>query len=84
MGKFSSFVKGLVIGGGIALLLSPKPGKEIRKDLADKADETLDKVMDYTDQAQSQGNCKRSRRSSQRKGPGNDRHGEATIRLKGC
>ena len=50
MGKFSSFVKGLVIGGGIALLLSPKPGKDIRKDLADKADETLDKVMDYTDQ----------------------------------
>ncbi|HAZ58930.1 MAG TPA: YtxH domain-containing protein, partial [Trichococcus sp.] len=34
MGKFSSFVKGLVIGGGIALLLSPKPGKDIRKDLA--------------------------------------------------
>ena len=51
MGKFSSFVKGLVIGGGIALLLSPKPGKDIRKDLADKADETLDKVMDYADQA---------------------------------
>ena len=51
MGKFTSFVKGLVIGGGIALLLSPKPGKEIRKDLADKADEALDKVMDYADQA---------------------------------
>ncbi|CZQ98952.1 YtxH domain-containing protein [Trichococcus ilyis] len=51
MGKFSSFVKGLVIGGGIALLLSPKPGKDIRKDLADKADEALDKVMDYADQA---------------------------------
>ena len=51
MGKFSSFVKGLVIGGGIALLLSSKPGKDIRKDLADKADETLDKVMDYTDKA---------------------------------
>ncbi|PTQ85477.1 YtxH-like protein [Trichococcus patagoniensis] len=50
MGKFSSFVKGLMIGGGIALLLSPKPGKDIRKDLADKADEALDKVMDYTDQ----------------------------------
>ena len=48
MGKFSSFVKGLVIGGGIALLLSPKPGKDIRKDLADEA---LDKVMDYADQA---------------------------------
>ena len=31
MGKFSSFVKGIMIGGGIALLLSPKPGKEIRK-----------------------------------------------------
>ena len=51
MGKFSSFVKGIMIGGGIALLLSPKPGKEIRKDLAEKADETLDKVMDYTDKA---------------------------------
>lgn len=51
MGKFSSFVKGLVIGGGIALLLSPKLGKDIRKDLADKADEALDKVMDYADQA---------------------------------
>ena len=51
MGKFSSFVKGLVIGGGIALLLSPKPGKDIRKDLAEKADEALDKVMDYTDKA---------------------------------
>jgi gas vesicle protein len=51
MGKFSSFVRGLVIGGGLALLLSPKPGKDIRKDLADKADEAMDKVMDFTDKA---------------------------------
>ena len=52
MGKFYSFVRGLVIGGGVSpCCLSPKPGKDIRKDLADKADEALDKVMDYTDKA---------------------------------
>ena len=67
MGKFSSFVKGLVIGGGIALLLSPKPGKDIRKDLADKADETLDKVMDYTDQVKEPPKKLRKRPSSKSK-----------------
>lgn len=55
MGKFSSFVKGLVIGGGIALLLSPKTGKDLRKDLAEKADDAMDKVMDYTETAMEKG-----------------------------
>ena len=55
MGKFSSFIKGIVIGGGIALLLSPKTGKDLRRDLADKADEAMDKVMDYTETAKEKG-----------------------------
>jgi len=55
MGKFSSFVKGMVIGGGIALLLSPKTGKDLRKDLAEKADDAMDKVMDYTETAMEKG-----------------------------
>jgi len=51
MGKISILVKGMVIGGGIALLMAPKTGKKLRNELAGKADDTLDKVMDYKETA---------------------------------
>lgn len=49
MGAFKSFVKGLVIGGGLALLFAPKPGKDLRKDLMQKADHAADRAKTYGD-----------------------------------
>lgn len=51
MGKISILVKGMVIGGGLALLMAPKTGKKLRNELAGKADDALDKVMDYSETA---------------------------------
>ncbi|CZR01458.1 Hypothetical protein Tpal_2651 [Trichococcus palustris] len=51
MGKISILVKGMVIGGGIALLMAPKTGKKFRKELAGKADHNLNKMMDYRETA---------------------------------
>lgn len=38
------FLVGGVVGAGIALLLAPKAGKELRKDIKDLASETRDKI----------------------------------------
>jgi len=38
------FLVGGVVGAGIALLLAPKVGKELRKDIKDVASETRDKI----------------------------------------
>ena len=38
------FLVGGVVGAGIALLLAPKSGREIRKDIRDAASSTRDKV----------------------------------------
>jgi gas vesicle protein len=51
MGKISILVKGMVIGGGIALLMAPKTGKKFRKELSGKADHNLNKMMDYRETA---------------------------------
>ncbi|WP_139787336.1 YtxH domain-containing protein [Cohnella massiliensis] len=44
-------VAGAVTGAVAALLLAPKPGRELRKDIADKAQVTLDKTVDLGRQA---------------------------------
>src|SRR5512138_3401015 len=38
------FLVGGIVGAGIALLLAPKSGKELRKDIKDIASRTRDKV----------------------------------------
>jgi len=35
-GKLGTFGLGLLVGAGIALLLAPKPGAELREDIRDK------------------------------------------------
>lgn len=53
MAKKGSFLAGALIGGAtaaaIALLLAPKSGRELRDDLAKKADDLRDLASDYTD-----------------------------------
>jgi gas vesicle protein len=54
-GNNNDYSKGFVIGalvGGVAgaltaLLLAPKPGAELRKDIADKSIDVYDKTSDY-------------------------------------
>ena len=41
-----SFLVGGVIGAGIALLLAPKSGKELRKDIRNMATDTRDKIVE--------------------------------------
>lgn len=40
------FLVGGIVGAGIALLLAPKSGKELRKDIKDVASKTRDKVTE--------------------------------------
>ena len=47
-----SFVAGAAIGAGLALLYTPKSGSEMRETLADFADDAVDKIKEYTKEAQ--------------------------------
>ena len=40
----ASFVAGALVGVGAGMLLAPKSGEELRKDLLDKASELIDKA----------------------------------------
>ena len=40
-----SFAVGGLVGAGVALLLAPKSGKDLRKDIKNMASETRDKVV---------------------------------------
>jgi gas vesicle protein len=40
------FLVGGVVGAGIALLLAPKSGKELRKDIRNMATDTRDKIVE--------------------------------------
>lgn len=44
------FVGGAVVGAAAALLLAPKTGEQVRKDLADLADEAKKRAHDYCEQ----------------------------------
>lgn len=43
------FLVGGLVGAGIALLLAPKSGKELRKDIKDMASDTRDKIATTVD-----------------------------------
>ena len=42
---------GLGVGAALGLLLAPKPGKQLRKDLRRSYEDTLDTISDWTDEA---------------------------------
>jgi len=44
-GTLGTFGVGLLVGAGIALLLAPKPGSELREDIRDKLRRTADDAI---------------------------------------
>ncbi len=50
---FLSFLAGAAVGGGLALLVAPKTGKELREKIADLTDDAVSKIKDYASEAQS-------------------------------
>ncbi len=51
-GVFLAFLAGAAIGGGVALLTSPRSGPENRDKLRDLADETREKINELTAEAE--------------------------------
>ena len=47
-----SFVAGAAIGAGLALLYAPKSGQEMRETISDFAEDAVDKIKEYTKEAQ--------------------------------
>ena len=47
-----SFVAGAAIGAGLALLYTPKSGSEMRETIADFTEDAVDKIKEYTKEAQ--------------------------------
>jgi gas vesicle protein len=47
-----SFVAGAAVGAGIALLYAPKTGRELRGTIRDLTDDAVDKIKEYTKEAQ--------------------------------
>jgi gas vesicle protein len=45
-----SFLAGGLVGAGLALLFAPKPGRELRKDIADIAADAREKAAAVVDQ----------------------------------
>lgn len=45
------FVGGAIVGAAVALLLAPKTGEEVRKDVADLMDDIKKGAQDYCEQA---------------------------------
>lgn len=48
-----SFLAGAAVGGGLALLVAPKTGRELREKIADLTDDAVTKIKDYASEAQS-------------------------------
>lgn len=49
---FLSFLGGAAVGAGLALLYAPKSGRELREKIAELTDDAVDKIKDYTSEAQ--------------------------------
>ena len=47
-----SFIAGAAVGAGVALLVAPKTGEEIRSKIKGLADDAIDKIKEYTTEAQ--------------------------------
>jgi gas vesicle protein len=47
-----SFIAGAAVGAGVALLASPKTGREIREKIADLTEDAVGKIKEYVSDAQ--------------------------------
>jgi len=47
-----SFLAGAAVGAGVALLVAPKSGEELRGKIKGLADDAIDKIKEYTTEAQ--------------------------------
>ena len=52
MGYFRGVMHGLVIGGAVALMYAPKPGRQMRSELSEKFDQVRGQMQPVIDQAQ--------------------------------
>ena len=52
MGYLKGVVHGLIIGGTVALLYAPKPGKQMREELSDRFEKVRGQMQPVMDQAQ--------------------------------
>ena len=52
MGYLRGVVHGMIIGGAVALLYAPKPGRQMREDLSDRLDQVRGQMQPVIDQAQ--------------------------------
>jgi gas vesicle protein len=52
MGYLRGVVHGLIIGGAVALLYAPKPGRQLREDLSERLDQVRGQMQPVLDQAQ--------------------------------
>ena len=52
MGYLRGVVHGMIIGGAVALLYAPKPGRQMREDLSDRLDQVRGQMQPVLDQAQ--------------------------------
>jgi len=50
-GLIIGFVAGSIVGAAIALLYAPKPGKELRADIREKAGDLVDDAQEYVERA---------------------------------
>lgn len=52
MGYLRGVVHGAIIGGALALLYAPKPGRQMREELSERLDQVRGQVQPVLDQAQ--------------------------------
>lgn len=52
MGYFKGVVHGMIIGGAVALLYAPKPGRQMREELSERFDQVRGQMQPVIDQAQ--------------------------------
>src|ERR1700737_396270 len=52
MGYLRGIVHGAIIGGAVALLYAPKPGRQMREDLSERLDQMRGQVQPVLDQPQ--------------------------------
>ena len=52
MGYFKGVVHGMIIGGAVALLYAPKPGRQMREELSDRFGQVRGQMQPVIEQAQ--------------------------------
>ena len=52
MGYLRGVVHGVIIGGAVALLYAPKPGRQLREELSERLDQVRGQMQPVIDQAQ--------------------------------